>query len=123
MSQEQLTEAMREFDRLIGRMEENLQMRNKLMTQQNENEGVAKELAQLQEDSVLYKIVGPVLVRQNKDDATATVNKRLDYIRGELQRCDKLDSDMKAQLKESTQRIETLQKKLLDREKQKSGRI
>ncbi|CBZ56008.1 putative prefoldin subunit [Neospora caninum Liverpool] len=123
MSQEQLTEAMREFDRLIGRMEENLQMRNKLMTQQNENEGVAKELSQLEEDSVLYKVVGPVLVRQNRGDATATVNKRLDYIRGELQRCDKLDSDMKAQLKEATQRIETLQKKMLDREKQRSGRI
>ncbi|EPR63513.1 putative prefoldin subunit 6 [Toxoplasma gondii TgCatPRC2] len=123
MSQEQLTEAMREFDRLIGKMEENLQMRNKLMTQQNENEGVAKELGQLQDDSVLYKIVGPVLVRQNREDATATVNKRLDYIRGELQRCDKLDSDMKAQLKEATQRIETLQKKMLDREKQRSGRI
>ncbi|KEP65641.1 UNVERIFIED_CONTAM: prefoldin subunit 6, putative [Hammondia hammondi] len=123
MSQEQLTEAMREFDRLIGKMEENLQMRNKLMTQQNENEGVAKELGQLQDDSVLYKIVGPVLVRQNREDATATVNKRLDYIRGELQRCDKLDADMKTQLKEATQRIETLQKKMLDREKQRSGRI
>ncbi|PHJ17152.1 prefoldin subunit 6 [Cystoisospora suis] len=123
MSQEQLNEAMKRFDRLIAKMEENLQLRNKLVTQQNENEAVAKELSCLDDDSVLYKIVGPVLVRQTRVDATATVTKRLDYIRGELQRCDKLDEEMKVQVKESTQRIEALQKKMLDREKQRSGRI
>jgi len=43
-----------------------------------------KELKELKEDSVIYKMIGPVLVKQDKADATQNVDKRLEYINGEM---------------------------------------
>lgn len=53
------------------------------MSQSNENESVLKELNILEEDAVLYKLVGPVLVKQSVDEAKKTVQKRLAYIQTE----------------------------------------
>ena len=43
-----------------------------------------QELDLLEEDAVVYKLVGPVLVKQDLTDAKATVQKRLDYITKEM---------------------------------------
>ena len=56
-----------------------------LIGQQNENEMVKQELDLLDEDSAtVYKMVGPVLMKNEVDDAKQTVDKRLEYITGEL---------------------------------------
>jgi len=56
-----------------------------LIGQQNENEMVKQELDLLDEDSAtVYKMVGPVLMKNDVDDAKQTVDKRLEYITGEL---------------------------------------
>lgn len=56
-----------------------------LIGQQNENEMVKQELDLLDEDSAtVYKMVGPVLMKNDLDDAKQTVDKRLEYITGEL---------------------------------------
>ncbi|KAL8429725.1 hypothetical protein ACSSS7_006397 [Eimeria intestinalis] len=68
-------------------------------------------------------MVGPVLIRQNKAEALSTVNKRLEYVKGELQRCDKLDVEMRKQFQEAAQNVELLQKKLLDKQRQQKGRL
>jgi prefoldin beta subunit len=56
------------------------------MTQQGENEMVMKELELLEEDANVFKMIGPVLVKQDLVEAKANVGKRLDYIKGELSR-------------------------------------
>ncbi len=38
----------------------------------------------LNDDSVVYKLVGPVLVKQEADDAKLNVTNRLKFINGEL---------------------------------------
>ena len=38
----------------------------------------------LEEDAVVYKLVGPVLVKQDLSEAKETVDKRLKYIKSEL---------------------------------------
>lgn len=35
------------------------------------------------------------------------------------QRCDKIEADMKQQFQEATQRVETIQKKILEKQRQK----
>ena len=56
-----------------------------LIGQQKENEMVKQELDLLDEDSAtVYKMVGPVLMKNDLDDAKQTVDKRLEYITGEL---------------------------------------
>lgn len=38
--------------------------------------------------NTVYKLIGPVLVKQDMDEAKATVSKRLDYITGEMYVCE-----------------------------------
>ena len=55
-----------------------------LMQQQSENEMVKQELDLLDDASQVYKMVGPVLMKNETDDAKQTVNQRLELISGEL---------------------------------------
>lgn len=43
-----------------------------------------KELDMLENQNTVYKLIGPVLVKQDLDEAKATVAKRLEYINGEM---------------------------------------
>ena len=58
--------------------------RQQLDSQLTENNGVKEELALLETDSNIYKLIGPVLVKQDLDEARQNVKKRIDYITGEL---------------------------------------
>jgi hypothetical protein len=42
-----------------------------------------QELERLQPEAAVYKLVGPVLVKQDLVEARSNVGKRLDFIRGE----------------------------------------
>jgi prefoldin beta subunit len=55
-----------------------------LMGQLNENEMVKQELDLLDDSSTIYKQVGPVLLKNDLDDAKQTVEQRLELISGEL---------------------------------------
>ncbi|KAJ0050097.1 hypothetical protein NL108_011984, partial [Boleophthalmus pectinirostris] len=57
--------------------------RQKLETQLAENNFVKEELDMLDSANTVYKLIGPVLVKQDLDEAKATVAKRLEYINGE----------------------------------------
>ena len=58
--------------------------RRKYHEKKAENEGVLKEFGYLDESSTVYKLVGPVLAKQNLTEAKQTVEKRLAYICKEL---------------------------------------
>ncbi len=45
---------------------------------------VLKEFDILKKDDVVYKLVGPVLLKQDLTEATQNVQKRIDYIQGEM---------------------------------------
>jgi len=49
---------------------------------------VQKELELLSEDANVYKLIGPVLVKQDLAEANANVAKRIEYITAELRRMD-----------------------------------
>lgn len=49
---------------------------------------VKGEFDLLGDDARVYKLIGPALVRQDCAEAKANVNKRLDFINGELERID-----------------------------------
>ncbi|KAG8004230.1 Prefoldin subunit 6 [Nibea albiflora] len=58
--------------------------RQKLETQLTENNIVKEEMDLLDSTNTVYKLIGPVLVKQDLDEAKATVTKRLEYINGEM---------------------------------------
>lgn len=84
-------------------LRENQLCKQQLLVQVNENETVLQvrrlqglfllflafiviiqELKTLESDAILYKLVGPILVPQSKDDAQSVVEKRLEYIATEM---------------------------------------
>jgi len=58
--------------------------RDRLETQQQENRGVQKEFASLDDEANIYKLVGPVLLKQDKAEAVLAVDGRLEFIVGEM---------------------------------------
>jgi len=46
-----------------------------------------QEFYLLEEQDIIWKLVGPVLVRQDTDEAKDTVAKRLEYIQEEMYVC------------------------------------
>ncbi|CAE6442728.1 unnamed protein product [Rhizoctonia solani] len=63
----------------------------RLDSQVNENEA---EFANLKPHNTIYKMVGPVLVKQDAEEAKSNVNKRLEFIRGEITRVEQQISDL-----------------------------
>jgi prefoldin beta subunit len=60
-----------------------------------------QELNQADDDSRVYKLVGPVLIRQDPVEAKSNVQKRLEFIDGELSR---LDSRLRTHEKNAAER-------------------
>lgn len=58
--------------------------RHKLVTNLTECETVDAELTPLTDDDVVYKLIGPALVKQDVTEAQKNVKERLSYFRSEL---------------------------------------
>lgn len=58
--------------------------RQKLEAQKTENLGVQGEFKSLEDGEEIYKLVGPILLKQDKVEAESTVNGRLEFIGKEM---------------------------------------
>jgi prefoldin beta subunit len=58
----------------------------RLTAQKSENESVIKEFEALEDDAVVWKMTGPLMVKHDKSDASENVSKRLEFIKSELQK-------------------------------------
>ncbi|XP_020292117.1 prefoldin subunit 6 [Pseudomyrmex gracilis] len=65
-----------------------LNQRQQLDGQLNENMMVKSELDLLKDENDVFKLIGPVLVKQDLSEAKQNVSKRMDYIKAELKRVD-----------------------------------
>ena len=52
--------------------------------QKSENESVKKEFEILEPSGVIWKLVGPVMVKQDRDEARVNVDKRIEFITGDI---------------------------------------
>ena len=102
-----LEELAKEFQKLEAEANQNHKSRQAFMQQQQETTMVKKELGMLKEgEDDVFKLVGPVLVKQDSAEAKANVDKRLEFIKGELARLDKqLESIDKRQIKKKEEII------------------
>jgi len=89
-----------------------LAARQTLDGQLNENVLVKEEMGLLEEGSRVYKLIGPVLVKQDTDEAVQNVSKRIDYIKGELKRQDDLLKDLESKQDSSRDAVGNLQQQL-----------
>ncbi|XP_027864574.1 prefoldin subunit 6 [Xiphophorus couchianus] len=86
--------------------------RQKLETQMAENNIVKEELDLLESSNTVFKLIGPVLVKQDLDEAKATVAKRLEYINGEIQRYETLLKDYQKKSEQQREVLTSLQQDL-----------
>ena len=89
-----------------GSLQKLMDGRAALQTQMHENDMVKAEFKLLEDDANVYKLVGPVLVKQDLQEARANVDKRIDYIKEELVRVD-------GQTKETEKKMEAQRNKVM----------
>ncbi|PWN46085.1 Prefoldin [Ceraceosorus guamensis] len=82
-----------EFQNLQAELEKAVDTRQTLAGQLNENESVLKEFDALPNKGVgakVYKAMGPVLLQQDPAEAKSNVQKRIDFIQGDIRRAETL---------------------------------
>eukprot|EP01139_Manchomonas_bermudensis_P001089 Amastigsp_a1343_454.p2 type:complete len:149 gc:universal Amastigsp_a1343_454:486-40(-) len=100
-----LDDTMAQIKRTMNKL---IEKRQALQAQLNENSMVQSEFKKLSEGTRVFKLIGPALVRQDPDEAVSTVEKRIEYITGEITRLDdvlKAKSDEVQKLEEEGARI------------------
>ncbi|KAJ1525159.1 hypothetical protein ONE63_009994 [Megalurothrips usitatus] len=89
-----LQQEIENFQTLQKQYQKTLTVRQQLGGQLFENETVKSELDLVKKDQEVFKLIGPVLIKQDNEEALQNVNKRMEYIKGELKRIDDTITDM-----------------------------
>ncbi|XP_022140149.1 prefoldin subunit 6-like [Momordica charantia] len=110
--QRELEAKANELSKLQKDIAKNHQVRKKYTIQLGENELVLKELDLLNDDANVYKLIGPVLVKQDLAEANANVRKRIDYISAELKRLDSALQDLEEKQNSKRDAILKLQQRI-----------
>nr|CAG4645983.1 EOG090X0MQF [Lynceus sp. MCZ IZ 141354] len=86
--------------------------RQQLDSQLSENQAVKAELDLLEDSGNVFKLIGPVLVKQELQEARHNVEKRIEYISGELKRTDKTLEDVESKQDAQREVVAKLQQQL-----------
>ncbi|XP_041800296.1 prefoldin subunit 6 [Chelmon rostratus] len=107
--QRKLKAELDKYTQIQKDISKSMSARQKLETQLTENNIVKEELDLLDSTNTVYKLIGPVLVKQDLDEAKATVTKRLEYINGEIQRYETLLKEMEKKSEQHREVLSSLQ--------------
>ncbi|KAL6480281.1 hypothetical protein MHYP_G00113140 [Metynnis hypsauchen] len=107
--QRKLQSELEKYQQIQKDVSKSMSARQKLEAQLTENNIVKEELDLLDSQNTVYKLIGPVLVKQDLDEAKATVGKRLEYINGEIQRYETLLKEMERKSEQHREVLASLQ--------------
>ncbi|KAM5587692.1 prefoldin subunit 6 [Rosa sericea] len=110
--QRELEAKANDLSKIQKDISKNHQVRKKYTIQLGENELVLKELDLLSEDANVFKLIGPVLVKQDLAEARANVRKRIEYISAELKRLDATLQDMEEKQNSKKEAIFKVQQRI-----------
>jgi len=113
-----LQAASTDYQRLQADLSSAVEARQRLDAQLSENELVKKEFATLTPNNVVFKLVGPGLVKQDQAEARANVDKRLEFIRGEIKRVEAQLQEIELKSEKKKTELIELQTTLQQRQKQ-----
>ena len=98
---------MGEIQKIETEYKKVIQGKRSLVEKKSENEMVMSEMnLAVDGEDTIYKLVGPILAKQDMSEAKTNVKTRLDYIEKEIERMDHLENDFLKQVTEKTQRIQ-----------------
>lgn len=110
--QRELETKANDLSKLQKDISKNHQVRKQYTIQLGENELVLKELDLLNDDANVFKLIGPVLVKQDLAEANANVRKRIEYISAELKRLDATLQDLDEKQNRKRDAVLKLQQKV-----------
>ncbi|KAL7419878.1 Prefoldin subunit 6 [Cryptotrichosporon argae] len=87
--QAKLQASSRDFQKIEADLAGTVEARQRLDAQLSENELVLKEFSSLKPHNAIYKLTGPALVVQERDDAKSQVQNRLKFIKSEIERVER----------------------------------
>mmetsp|Transcript_33968 Transcript_33968/g.37977 ORF Transcript_33968/g.37977 Transcript_33968/m.37977 type:complete len:133 (-) Transcript_33968:1911-2309(-) len=99
----------RDVQEQLQRVRNDLQL---VMTQLTENEMVNQELAILDSSTNVYKMVGPVLIKNSLDDANETVSKRIEFITVEKKRLENKSKELETRGNAIATKVQQMQNQL-----------
>ncbi|KAL4503917.1 hypothetical protein ABPG72_022547 [Tetrahymena utriculariae] len=107
--QQELENEVKDMQNLQKELQKLNEGRQKLIEQQNESELVQKEIDLLEEEAVIYKLSGPILIRQTLTETKNTIKTRIEYIRKEAIKGELLLKDNETKQLEKKNKIVKLQ--------------
>lgn len=111
----------RDNTNLVQDLQSAIEARQKLESQQAENKAVQKEFNGLADDADIYRLVGPVLLKQDKSEAKSTVDGRLDFIGKEITRTEARIKDIQQNSERSRVDLMQVQQKIQMAQGQATG--
>ena len=91
---------------------------NNYENKKTENNIVKKELSLLDDEDVVYKLIGPILVQQETADAKIQVEARIEMINKEIHKLEKNYQTNSKKIEANRQKINDIQAKLIQLSKQ-----
>ncbi|KAJ2921550.1 hypothetical protein H1R20_g15537, partial [Candolleomyces eurysporus] len=116
-----LTDIAGEIQKLQVTSSKAIEARERLDAQLQENELVRKEFTQLTEENTVYKLLGPVLVKQDQAEAKSTVDTRLEFIRSEIKRVEAQIKDLDGQMEKKKEELASVQSAIQIRNRQNAS--
>ena len=83
-----------------------------------ENNIVKKELSLLEDEDIVYKLIGPILVQQETNDAKIQVDSRIEMINKEIHKLEKNYQTNAKKIEGNRQKIAEIQGKLIQLSRQ-----
>ena len=82
--------------------------KQKMAEKKSENEMVQSEFKMLDDDAVIYKMVGPVLAKQSLFECKDLVQQRLAFIDKEIARLETLETEFQGKITDKTNSIKKM---------------
>merc|ERR1712168_1290592 len=92
-----------ELKKLESELAKSLEGKRSYMESLHENEMALKEFQLLEDDANVFKMIGPVLVKQDSREAQENVKRRLNYYKEEIERKDKYEEDLQSKIQKKTE--------------------
>ena len=86
-----------------------IQNKDLMMAKKSENEAVIAEFKMLDEDAKVYKLVGPILAKQDLGECKSNVSKRIEFIDKEIARLETLEADFQGKVTDKSANIKKVQ--------------
>lgn len=107
--QKKLQAEIEKFKQVQKDYHKTLSKRQHLDSQLNESTVVKEELDLLKSENEVYKLIGPVLVKQDLVEAKENISKRLQFITAEIKRTDDLIATLDKKQESHKENLEALQ--------------